>query len=97
MEFETRIGVLGMIVSLNVIKNIFVQLLVISEKPNNINLDNYKKNKEKLKREMKEDKHMNNSFKLLRFLKKDFCIAKNELFMCLSSFISLLSFSLYFL
>ena len=30
-------------------------LIVISEKPNNINLDNYKKSKEELKEEMKDD------------------------------------------
>ena len=56
---------------------------------NNINQNNYKKNKEEFKGKMKEDKPMNNSsFQLFGFLNRNFYIVemKNYSWVCLLSF-----------
>ena len=84
---------LGIIVALSVIKNIIVQLPVISEKPNNINLDNYKKNKKELKEEIWEDKPVNNSFELLGFINRYFYkVQMNYWRACLLIFLLLVLF-----
>ena len=72
------IRVWGIVVALDVIKNIFVLLTVISEKPKPKAESTSKSRGRRKNGIMKEDKSTDNLFELIRFLNKDFYIAQTN-------------------
>ena len=68
MEFGAWIRVWGIVVALDVIKNIFVRLLVISEKPKPKAESTSKSRGRRKNGIMKEDKSIDNSCELCRNL-----------------------------
>ena len=75
---EANFGVWGIVVALDVIKYIFVQLLVISEKAKPKAESTSKSRGRRKNGIMKEDKFMDNSFELLGILNRDFYIAQTN-------------------